>query len=309
MSANPFRQPTAYRILEFQISSHEVALLESVFADAATSVSSFEVEGNPQLWRVELLFSEELPEADIRRRLGVLKEEHGIRLAMPVEKHVAARDWVRETAQAFPPLQVGRYFAYGSHYRKPPPYGTISMLINAGAAFGSGEHATTSGCLLAFDRLGKRKRFRNMLDMGCGSAILAIALAKQFRKPVLAVDIDPVSVRVAQENIRLNREHKWIRACAGNGFLTPAARHQAPYDLIAANILARPLMRMATQMQKALVPGGFVVLSGLLDWQENMVRSAYHMQGLRLVSRIRKNGWHTLVMHKKAIAGCRPERQ
>ncbi|WP_142848715.1 50S ribosomal protein L11 methyltransferase [Telmatospirillum sp. J64-1] len=205
-------------------------------------------------------------------------------------------DWVAETLRNFPPIDAGRFYVYGSHWEGGPPQGRTGLLVDAGTAFGSGEHATTRGCLLALDGLAKSHRFTRPLDLGCGSGILALAVAKTWPVQVLAADIDPESVRVTRVNGRRNGVPSRIKAVVSNGYRNPAIKRQGPYDLICANILARPLTWLAPQLGRHIAPGGIAVLSGLLTRHERMVINAHRRQGLRLLRRIRIGEWSTLVL-------------
>ena len=210
---------------------------------------------------------------------------------------LAPRDWVEENLKGFPPIDVGRFFIYASHVEHRPLPGRIPMRIDPGAAFGTGTHATTSGCLEAIEALGKKRTFRRPLDVGAGSGILAIAMAKLWRIPVLGSDIDPVAVRVAQQNARYNGVERLLEFRCGPGF--DAINPEARYDLIVANILARPLTAIAPDLGRHVVRGGYAVLSGLLVRDERFVLAAYMAQGLKLERRIVRGDWATLVLKKR----------
>ncbi|NBO19436.1 MAG: 50S ribosomal protein L11 methyltransferase, partial [Proteobacteria bacterium] len=165
--------------------------------------------------------------------------------------------------------------------------------------FGSGEHGTTSCCLKALEWLSKSKSPRSLLDMGTGSGILAIAAAKLWRVPVVAVDLDPVAVRVTQENVRINREQMLVKSAVSDGYSGDMVKKNAPYDIIVANILARPLIELAPELAKNLSGNGYAVLSGLLTSQEQQVLAAHVMQGLKLEKRFVDGEWCTLVLHKR----------
>jgi ribosomal protein L11 methyltransferase len=216
----------------------------------------------------------------------------------------AVRDWAADNPNQFPPITAGRFFVYGSEYSGPLPAAKIALRIPAGAAFGSGDHGTTKGCLLALDQI-RRPVPGPVLDMGCGSGILACAAARRWRRPVLAVDIDPVAVMVAQENIEANRLGHLAR-----GICAPGYRHRnigrAQYSVITANILARPLARMAGDLARHLAPGGTAILSGLLVQDASWVLGAHRRFGLIKAGQIAINGWATLVLRKKADA--KPEK-
>ncbi len=209
-------------------------------------------------------------------------------------------DWVAESQKSLPPIRAGRFFLHGSHISDVPGGGTIPLLIDANQAFGTGRHETTRGCLLALQDLhsfGVSWRGR-ALDMGCGSGVLAMAMAALWRKPVLGVDNDQASVLVARENARLNGLGPLVRSEYADGYRSAVVRGGGPYDLIVANILAAPLCAMAQDLSENLAPGGFAVLSGLLASQERMVRLRHRNAGLVLSGRYPLAEWMTLVLHK-----------
>jgi ribosomal protein L11 methyltransferase len=207
------------------------------------------------------------------------------------------RDWVVENLKDFAPFTVGRFFIYGADYEGAVPAAKIGLRVPAGAAFGSGEHGSTKGCLLALDWLSRRRRFRDALDMGCGSGILALAAVKLWAAPVAAFDVDPIAARQTAVNARGNGAGALIRAGCAAGYRARAL-HGRRFDLICANILARPLSRMAKDLARHLAPGGVTVLSGLIESDGNRVIAAHRAHGLRLRRRITVDGWLTLVMEK-----------
>jgi ribosomal protein L11 methyltransferase len=180
------------------------------------------------------------------------------------------------------------------------PAGRYGLLIVAATAFGSGEHDTTRLCLEALQELARQRRVRRPLDVGCGSGILSLAAALLWRVPVLGSDLDPESVRVARDNARLNRLRSLVTIVGGNGYGAPAIRRRAPFDLIVANILARPLCRLAPDLARHLEPGGVAILSGLLIEQEAQVAAAHRAQGLALVGRRRSRAWSALILRRPA---------
>ena len=214
---------------------------------------------------------------------------------------VVHADWLAAAYAGFPPLRVGRFWIHGSHVETVPPAGLLPLWIDAATAFGSGEHATTEGCLRALGRVrSARPGIRRALDMGTGSGILAIAAAKAWPGArIAAVDIDADSARVARVNAALNGVAGRVRTQAGNGFRAPLARSGAGFDLIFANILARPLIRMAPALAGRLLPGGIVILSGLLGRQAPAVLAAYRMARLSLVARVPIGEWQTLVLTRR----------
>jgi ribosomal protein L11 methyltransferase len=205
------------------------------------------------------------------------------------------QDWIRLSQLGLPPVRAGRFFVYGAHDQGKVPDGVIPIRIEAGLAFGTGHHETTALCLSVLSELAHRS-FRNVLDLGSGTGLLAIGAAKLWKKPLLASDIDPVAVDVMAENARANGVGPLVRAVTADGLVHPVLAASAPYDLVIANILAGPLTRLAPQIVHALKPGGMLVLSGLLHNQEAIVLSFYHR--LRFLGRRREGPWSALVLEK-----------
>lgn len=207
------------------------------------------------------------------------------------------QDWIRLSQQGLPPVRAGRFFVYGAHDAGIVPHGVIPMRIEAGLAFGTGHHETTALCLGVLSDLARgQAAFRNVLDLGTGTGLLAIGAAKLWKKKVLASDIDPVAVEVTRENARANGVGPLVLAVTADGLDNPLLKNSAPYDLIIANILAGPLTRLAPAIVKALAPGGTLVLSGLLRNQELLVTSFYKQ--LRFLGRRRMGPWSALVLER-----------
>lgn len=251
------------------------------------------------VWRIECLSE---TEPDISAVTLVVVDVAG-RLRFDVPdihlERVPPIDWLAQNRALFTPVRAGRFFVKATFDETRPPPGSIALRLDAGPAFGSGQHPTTRGCLMALDALLRRRRYRHVLDLGCGSGILALAVAAVQRRTVLAIDNDPWAVRTTRDNARLNRLLPWVDVRQGDG-LRQIPRTQR-FDLVCANILARPLTRMAPAIAAHLAPGGVVVLSGLLDYQEARVRAAYRAQGLGLVRRLTgRSGdgglWSTLIL-------------
>lgn len=296
VKANPFYQPCQQWQIRIVTERNLMMDIGDAFEDIALATLHFERVEDGEEWCVDII-TDHLPEpGDIEARLALASGLLGIPTPAYEVQELRAHDWLEEVENSFPPLNIGRFYVHGSHIRTTPPVGKIALQVSAGAAFGSGEHATTSGCLLALQYLAKHRRFLRPLDMGCGSGILALAMAKLWCVNVTAVDIDPVSVKVARGNATKNRLTRFLRWGAGDGYHATLARKHAPYDIIVANILARPLMKMAKQLAAVLDKNGYAVLSGLLVSQERMVLAAHQRQGLKLAYRIRQNGWSTLVL-------------
>ena len=280
------------RAADAALAERAAAALESV----CRAVSAFE-ESEGGVWLVEGFSEVPLAGVELETALALAWADHGPP-PKPLLERLPDRDWVRENQESFPPRRVGRYYVHGSHHRGRIPAGTIGLLIDAATAFGTGEHASTEGCLRALDRLAQRRRPRRILDMGTGTGILAIAAAKTFARGVLAADIDPGSVRVARENARRNGVASRVSTIWSAGYRSRRVRAARPYDLVLANILARPLALMARDLRRALAPGGVAVLAGLIDWQETYVLAAHRLQRLRLVRRIAVDGWRTLILRR-----------
>jgi ribosomal protein L11 methyltransferase len=276
------------------------ALAERAFGIAlepfAQSLSAFEAKpGGP--WQIDAIFEAETGRAEIEARLAEAASSIGRPPPAIVVSEVPDTDWVAENQRSFPPLSIGRFFVRGSHVTVPTPPGAWPIELDAGIAFGSGEHATTRGCLLAIEAAAKRRRPRRCLDLGCGSAILAIGLARAGAQHVVASDIDRDSVRIARENVLINGVGRRVHACVSDGFARLPQRRG--FDFVVANILARPLVRLAPDLARAVAPGGTLVLSGLLAEQEIEVRAAYRQQRLAFAGRRAIMGWHTLEFRRR----------
>lgn len=283
------------------------ALLEALEAMAlSASVFASEVDANDDAvrWRVDLLLGER-PELDrIAAEVDALLAAHGRRRdgAVAID-WLPHQDWLAAVRMVRPPFRVGRFFVHGEGDAVPERARLVPLLIEAGLAFGSGEHATTSGCLEAFDGLLRRRRFARVLDMGCGSAILAIAAARiDHACQALAVDNDPLAVRVAADNARRNHVASRVRAAVSDGYGNPLIRRAGPFDLVFANILADPLIEMAGDLRRHLAPGGAAILSGLLARQAPAVLAAHRRHGLREIARVDRDPWVALVLRRPSPA-------
>nr|WP_221238562.1 50S ribosomal protein L11 methyltransferase [Roseospira visakhapatnamensis] len=281
-----------------------VAVFESALEGLCDALLCFEIEdpGPTQgHWHLEGLSASAPNVHDLDLAVTLATRVAGIPEPPMTVERMGPRDWLRDNLATFPPLDVGRFHLRGSHVATPPPPGRHALIVDAATAFGSGEHPTTRGCLLALDALARDRavRPRRVLDMGCGTGVLAMAAARAWRRPVLAVDVDDEAARVARDNARRNGLGARVRTLRADGFRGAAVRAAAPFDLILANILARPLTAMAPAAARALAPGGRIVLSGLLAAQETRVRNAYARQGLHLRSRLVLDTWTTLVMARR----------
>ena len=267
------------------------AALEAAFEDEGLPIAVLEVDEDRDIHEVSLYADGDVDAVEARVK-DVLA---GLALSRPVEREALPDiDWVARSLEGLKPVRAGRFFVHGAHDRRKRHSGELAIEIEAGLAFGTGHHGTTAGCLEMLERVVRREHPRNALDLGTGSAVLAIAVAKLAHIPVLATDIDPVAVRVAAANARLNHVKALVETVTAPGFHHPIFGKRAPFDLIVANILARPLMRLAPQMAEHIALGGSIVLSGILERQRDAVVSAYVGQNFRHVRTLHREGWVTI---------------
>jgi len=207
-------------------------------------------------------------------------------------------NWVAKSLEGLAPVVAGGFYVYGSHEAAPVPAGLTGIRIDAAQAFGTGHHETTTGCLEAIDRMLRRQRPRTILDVGTGTGVLAIAIAKRLRTPVMASDIDPIAVTTAQENAKDNGVAPQLTVVEAIGLNHRAIAARAPYDMIVANILAGPLQGLAPAVGQAAARGATIILSGILNEQAQRVLTAYQLQQMVLRFRIVKKEWTTLVLER-----------
>ena len=293
-------------LLPLETKQEAIEIVLNTISDMALSASYFtkEYNGNELLtieWLID--FTPDMAEMRTLIDAGIVNAEiSNISLNdnnLALEK-VIQTDWLEECYQQFEPFKVDGFFIYGSNYDKEIPDGLIGLQINAATAFGSGEHGTTKGCLMALEKLvASGFAPNNILDMGTGSGILAIAAYKRFNVPTLAVDNDRESVRVCGEHRDLNNvPSSELISVYGNGYDCDEVRQLSIFDLIYANILAGPLKEMAPDLSKYLSSNGYAILSGMLEDQANEVLEAHKNQGLELVDRIDIDGWSSLTLNK-----------
>ena len=261
---------------------------------APEGVGVFEVEDGSGIWEVGGYF-EEQPNSAILDLLAMAFD------AKPfVISEIPDTDWVAHVKRELAPVDAGRFFVYGAHDAGLLPAGRVGLLIEATVAFGTGHHGTTLGCLCAFDRLyGEGFRPARVADIGCGTAVLAMAAAKVLPDAmVIASDIDEVAVAVAEANLGVNDLAGRVTCLEAAGFDHTALHDAAPYDLIFANILKGPLVELAPDIAAHLAEGGLCILSGLLTTQADAVTAAYLAEGLSAVSRDDIGEWSTLVFRR-----------
>ncbi len=272
--------------------AHALEALDDPAPDAVT-----QFEAGTGKWRVEAYFSDHPALEPLGAELGALV---GGTLPPLRLESVPDLNWVAISQAALPPVAAGRFTVHGTHDRARVPRSPNAILIDAGEAFGTAHHATTLGCLLAIDRLTRRRAFVHVLDLGCGSGVLAIAAARALpRAQILATDCDSVAVEIAAANAKANGVEGRIAFACASGFAHPWLRHAAPFDLVIANILAGPLKALAPDLAKAVSRGGIVILSGLLEPEAPAVIAAYGAQKLAIAEHRRIAGWSTLTLIKR----------
>ena len=265
---------------------------DAAFEDEDAPVGVTEIDEAADIHEVSIYFDDETGGAgrlhDVVAALASLETP-------PIEvEAIPDTDWMKAVLAELKPVRAGRFIVHGAHDRALIRANDLGIEIEAGQAFGTGHHGTTAGCLTMIDLLVRRKQFTNTLDLGTGSAVLAIGLAKLARVPVLATDIDPVAIEVARENIVNNGVANLVQAVVATGMASHDIRAFAPYDLIVANILAQPLIKLAPAVERQLAPGGDVILSGILERQRQAVLAAYRTQGLVHRQTLRRGEWVTL---------------
>jgi ribosomal protein L11 methyltransferase len=278
-------EPTARRL---------AAYLGETLDDESIACAAF--EGEEGQWQLAIHFRNAPDEAKLRRLVQIAADEAAAN-ALKFEP-LGATDWVAKSLAGLKSVHVGRFAIHGAHDRAQLRPNDIGIEIEAALAFGTGHHGTTRGCLLALADLAKRRSFCRVLDIGTGTGVLAIAAARLLRTRVVAGDVDPLAVRAARANARLNQTASMIAVTRAAGVSTRFITSKAPYDLIFANILLGPLTRFAVSLRKLAARGTHIVLSGLLPNHANAVIAIYRTQGLALEQRILLDGWVTLVMRR-----------
>lgn len=278
-----------------------VPLFEAALQRVCPSVAIFRDEAT-DTWRVEGVRPRGQGNEELAGALALAALVTGVEAVLQAEP-VEAEGWLARTVASFGEQEIGAgYLVRPTHVPDRRIHGRMVLKLDAGIAFGSGEHGSTRGCLVAFERVardGRARRLRRLLDLGTGSGILAMAAAKRLKRPVLATDIEPWSVRVAQDNAKMNGVGKLVRARLADGWKDRHVRAGRPYDLVFANILARPLCSMAKDLSVGLAPGGTAILAGLLGTQVRMVLAAHRRRGMVLERRLPQGDWATLVLRRR----------
>jgi ribosomal protein L11 methyltransferase len=269
--------------------------LEQAAWPEALAVSMTEMDEAQDLWAVQALYDAQPSLEEVLQALAFAEIEG---VSITVER-LPDTDWVRESLAGLAPVVAGRLFVHGSHDRDRRPAGSISLEIDAGLAFGTGHHHTTRGCLLALQEVLKTITPMNILDVGCGSGVLAIAASRLTRSPAIASDIDPEAVIVARENAAINEVSPLVRCLVAPGLGHMDIRKAGPYGLVFANILAMPLIQLAPDLARSVAPGGRLILAGLTSDQARMVLAAYQARSMKCVHRMDIEGWAILTLAHK----------
>ncbi len=290
------------------LSNNDAFLLAEALIDIAASSSAHREERqHTKPWILEWLVDTKPDSQNVLDRIEMQIIAHGINgiqldLSNLEITETPDENWLEKTYQEFKPFSIGPFFIYGSHYQEEIPSSQIGLKIDAATAFGSGEHETTKGCMQAMlDLKGKGICPWNILDMGTGSGILALAAWKLWQSPIMAIDNDAESVEVTKRHAQMNEaplEKSGLSAACGDGFNSPEVDQQKPYELILANILAGPVIEMAPALVRVLDDKGYCVLSGMLVEQAHLVASAYEGEGLTLKKQYDLGEWSTLVLQK-----------
>ncbi len=289
------------------LSFEQVSLFVGALDDIALS-SSFRQDQTDDSWHCLWTIEEKADTADIQARLMIAADIHElpvINLSTLNIEPLPDTNWLAASYAGFQPFTLGPFFVYGSHHRDDVtvPPGAMTLEIDAATAFGSGEHGTTAGCMLALEKL-HAENFtpRTFLDMGTGSGILAIATAKRWPSVTgLAVDNDPECIVVTDRHRESNHINAaQVQSFVSEGFADPRVQKDAPYDLVIANILALPLIGMAADLSKATAKDGYLILSGLLITQKDDVFAAYQAQGMEMVDAATRDEWSILTLKHAA---------
>jgi ribosomal protein L11 methyltransferase len=285
--------------IAFIVPDDALEMFESALGAHCRAVSFYQNEAE-QTWLLEAVREHGANEAGLQGALALAEMITGF--TPDIERGpIEAGGWLAKTRQAFPEQVIGKSFAVrGTHVTTPRNPHRFTMVIDAGLAFGSGEHFSTRLCLIALEDIARHHRPRRIADIGAGSGVLGFAAAHSFHRPILATDIDARAVRVARENAKLNRLHPHFRAVAANGWNSLTLARAAPFDLVFANILARPLCAMAKSLARNLAPGGIAILAGLLNSQANQVIAAHRRAGLILERKLTEDAWAALILRRPA---------
>jgi ribosomal protein L11 methyltransferase len=284
--------------LPFDAATAVAELLESLDEPLALAVSQVEVDQGAA-WRVEAIYDQAPDRALIQTLLAPVIEGLGLSGLEPIIDKVPEKDWVVVSLQVLAPVRAGRFVVHGRHDLDHVVRGPYSLEIEASRAFGTGHHETTQGCLTAIDRLAHVIRPKRIFDLGCGTAVLAMASARVWQTRALASDLDPQAITIAKETVKANRLGHVVQLATAPGFAHPKIRRHAPFDLVLANVLVNPLAALAPDMRRYLRLGGVVVLSGILNRQAENLVNRYRSFGFVQVFSLQLGDWSTLVLRRR----------
>jgi ribosomal protein L11 methyltransferase len=297
-------------LVRITVVAERADLLASLFNETSLAVTVL-APPRQRSAKIEVLYDTPPDEAALTAQLAIAALLHKIKTPTFIVQEVPKLDWLKKVAADFPPLSIARWTVHGAHYRHAVPDRRSALQIDATNAFGTGEHPTTRGCLTMLEALFKNKKRRSigskkqtpyLLDMGCGSGILALAYTKAHYGKAVAVDLDPDSVLIAKGNSITNGVAGRMRVGLSCGYRSSVVKKGAPYDLIMANIFARPLAHMAKDLRRHLAKGGYVILAGLLNTQANGVLAAHRLQKIYLVKRFKSGEWSILALRRRRKA-------
>lgn len=280
---------------EFILPSASIECVEHHLWDSFENLCLYRHDDDDAKHSVEVTYEGDQNQEDIEKKLSQICNNANIPMPEIVFEKIPDINWLEYVYKKYPPVVAGRFFVHGGHVTEYPE-DKIEISLNAATAFGTGEHGTTKGCLLALDGLFEKHDFQNPIDMGCGAGVLSIAAAKVLNKRITAIDNDDEAVRVTFKNANINSVSNYIVGQCGDGFNASLAIDNAPYDLIMANILAGPLIAMAPDIQKFSQANGYVVLSGILQTQEDKILSIYQSLGFNVIKKYPIDEWQTIVL-------------
>jgi len=295
--------------INIKTSHHFLPALEEILyahgGDEFPTIADFEIAGDSEKRLLEGYYNVEPDIKELKEAIKIMADIFNIAAPEFKLEPLEDKDWISESQKILKPIDAGRFYLYGNHDASTVPDNKISIMMEAGQAFGTGSHETTKGCLLAISDIFEMIEPQTVLDLGCGSGVLAIAMAKQWNTKIIASDIDPIAIDTAKENISINGlslnnpedDTAGITIVTSDGFGSSIV--EKPYDLIVANILAEPLLQLAPDIVANLKESGFIILSGLLKIQQIKIIENYQKRGMELWKSFPINEWQTLVMRKK----------
>ena len=283
--------------IELVIPRATAYIFEGALKRFSLATSSFEIKGSDSLRLIS--YSASMPDrTSLDAAIAVAAAAAGVDEPNTICEPLPETDWLTENRASFEAKHIGKFCICPTHHKSAVSANDKVIRLDASTAFGSGEHESTAGCLLMLSKLARNFRPKRILDLGCGSGILSIAAAKNWTKKIMAVDIDPEAVKVARANARMNRVHAYVTVKQSNGLRGRWVAQAGPFDLVVANILSGPLIKLAANLAGHIERSGFIVLSGLLSHQRSAVLNVYRGHGLLLVKTYQLGDWVTLLLKR-----------